>query len=72
MAIASLVCSLVGVFCGLTAILGIIFGGIALSQTKHNARPGRGMAIAGLVIGIFISLSWIAVMMILVSFGNSL
>lgn len=59
MAIASLVCSLVGLFlCGVPAILGVIFGGVGLSQTKDNARPGRGLAVAGLVIGVLAVLAW--------------
>lgn len=45
MAIASFVCSL---FC---SPLGIIFGHVALSQIGRSAQGGRGLAIAGLVIG---------------------
>ena len=61
LAIASLVCSLVGLlFCGLPAILGVIFGGVAMSQTKDNARPGRGLAMAGLIVGILAVLVWAA------------
>ena len=45
MAIAALVSSLV------LAPLGIIFGHIALSQIKHTGEDGKGLAIAGLVIG---------------------
>jgi hypothetical protein len=59
MAIASLVCSLVGLFClGIPAILGVIFGFIGLGQTKDNARPGRGLAIAGLIIGALVVLMY--------------
>ncbi len=59
MAVASLICSIVGFFlCGFPAILGVIFGGVALGQTKDNARPGRGLAIAGLVVGILVVLLW--------------
>ena len=59
MAVASLVCSLVGfVLCGVPAILGVIFGGIALGQTKDNVRRGRGLALAGLIIGILVVLLW--------------
>ncbi len=59
LAIASLVCSLVGLFlCGLPAVLGVIFGGVALGQTKDNARPGRGLAMAGLIVGILVVLLW--------------
>lgn len=47
-AIASLICSIVGI-----AILGIIFGHIALSEIKRSNgwQEGRGMALAGLIIG---------------------
>lgn len=52
LAIASLVCSLVGPFtCGLTTIVGVILGHVALSQIKRSGQEGRAMAIAGLVIG---------------------
>ncbi|MUL78790.1 DUF4190 domain-containing protein [Mycobacterium sp. CBMA226] len=37
---------------GLTiAPLGIVFGHIALSQIKQTGQGGRGLAIAGLVLG---------------------
>ncbi len=45
MAIAALVSSLV------LAPLGIVFGHLALSQIKRSGDDGRGLAIAGLVIG---------------------
>jgi peptidyl-prolyl cis-trans isomerase B (cyclophilin B) len=45
MAIVALVCSLA------LAPLGIIFGHIALSQIKRTGEEGRGLAIAGLIIG---------------------
>jgi hypothetical protein len=45
MAIASLVASL------LVAPLGIVFGHISLSQIKRSGEDGKGLAIAGLVIG---------------------
>jgi hypothetical protein len=51
MAIASLVCSLVGWICGIGFILGVIFGFVALSQIKQSGQDGRGMAIAGIIIG---------------------
>ena len=56
MAIAALVSSLV------LAPLGIVFGHIALSQIKQTGEDGRGLAIAGLVIGyVFtaIALLWV-------------
>lgn len=47
-AIASLICSLVGI-----AILGVIFGHIALGEIKRSNgwQTGYGMALAGLIIG---------------------
>lgn len=58
-AIASLACALGGILiffpfgAGLGAILGIIFGHVALGDIRrsHGAKVGRGMAIAGLVTG---------------------
>lgn len=32
-------------------LLAVIFGHVALSQIKHSGEDGRGLAIAGLVIG---------------------
>jgi Domain of unknown function (DUF4190) len=52
MAVASLVCSLFGWVClFIGAILGVIFGFVALSQIKRSGQRGRGLAIAGIVIG---------------------
>jgi len=42
------------------SVLAIIFGGVAISQTgKDPTLGGRGMAIAGLVLGIIIVAVWI-------------
>lgn len=51
MAIASLVLSLLSFACAITWILGIVFGHIALGQINRTGEGGRGLAIAGLVIG---------------------
>lgn len=55
MAIASLVCSLFGWLCIIGGILGIIFGFLALNQIKQSGQGGRGMAIAGIVIGVIVT-----------------
>jgi hypothetical protein len=57
MAIAGMVLSLVGLIpcfwlLQLPGVLGIIFGAVGMQQTKDGSRRGRGMAIAGVVIGI--------------------
>ena len=52
MAVASLCCSLASMVGVVTWILGIIFGHIALSQIKRDpTQSGRGMALAGVIIG---------------------
>ena len=51
MAIASLVCSLLGWLCLIGPILGLIFGFVALNQIKQTGQRGRGMALAGIIIG---------------------
>ena len=66
MAIASLVCSLVGVIpCfwlfQIMGLLGTIFGFVGLKQTKNGQRGGRGLAIAGVVIGIVLVLMCAAI-----------
>ncbi len=53
LAIASLVCSLATMVTCITCIPGVILGHVALGQIKHSkgAQEGRGLAIAGLVVG---------------------
>jgi hypothetical protein len=52
LAIASLVCGIGQLLLGLLAgIPGIILGFIALNQIKTKGEGGRGMAIAGIVLG---------------------
>jgi hypothetical protein len=55
MAVAALVMGILGFIFGLPAVLAIIFGGIALSETGKNPNiGGRGMAVAGLILGIIV------------------
>jgi len=55
LSIAALVLGLLGIW-----PLAIIFGGIGISQTKPGRNvSGRGMAIAGLVLGIVVGLLYI-------------
>ena len=53
MAIASLVCAFV------FAPLGIVFGHLSLSQIRRSGEEGRGLAIAGLVIGYVVTIATI-------------
>ena len=61
MAVAGFVCSLVGLipcfwfwFLQIPGYLGTIFSVLGLKATKDGARKGRGLAIAGLVVGIIV------------------
>jgi hypothetical protein len=51
MAIAALVLGLLWGY-GLLSILAIVFGAIGMKQTADRNQSGRGLAIAGLVLGI--------------------
>lgn len=53
LAIASLVCAF------LFAPLGIVFGHLSLSQIRQSGEDGRGLAIAGLVIGYVVTIATI-------------
>ncbi|MFO7165270.1 MAG: DUF4190 domain-containing protein [Mycolicibacterium hassiacum] len=51
LAIASLVCSMLGLICGCVfSVPGIVLGLIALNQTKTSGGEGRGLAIAGIAL----------------------
>lgn len=51
LAIASLVCAVLGLLCGVGSILGIVLGVVALNQIKQTGENGRGLAQAGIVVG---------------------
>lgn len=58
-AIASLVTSLVGlVCCGVTAIVGVFLGVIAMRETKQTGQEGRGLALAGVIVGGVVVAGW--------------
>lgn len=71
MAIASLVCALVGICCGVGSILGIIFGFIALNQIKRTGQGGAGMAKAGIIIGFVLIALWIIYVIVMAATGNT-
>jgi hypothetical protein len=50
LAIAALVLGILWLY-WVGSILAVIFGHIALSQIRHTRQGGRGLAIAGLVLG---------------------
>ncbi|MFG1797514.1 DUF4190 domain-containing protein [Nocardia sp. NPDC049149] len=68
MAIGALIASLAGfVTCGIGSIVGIILGVIGLNQVKQTGQDGRGMALAGIWIGvgaIVLTVLWFVVVII--------
>jgi hypothetical protein len=60
MAVASLICSLAGLFTlGIGSIPGVILGHMALPETRSGERSGHGLAIAGLIIGYVQIAGWL-------------
>lgn len=51
LAIAALVCSIVGVASCITAPVGAILGHVARRQIRERGEGGDGMALAGIIIG---------------------
>jgi uncharacterized membrane protein len=54
LALASLICSLVGIMVSFAPIVGAILGYVALQQMKKEPYryEGKGMAMAGMIVGI--------------------
>ena len=67
LAIASLVCSIVG-FCWIGALLGIIFGFVARGQIKKSGgtQQGSGLAVAGIIVGFVFTALWAAWLVVIV------
>ena len=65
MAIASLVLGICGFFC-VTPFIGLGLGIAALVQTSKTRQPGRGMAIAGVIL----SVAWILLGVLLLTTGD--
>jgi Domain of unknown function (DUF4190)/Septum formation len=69
-AVASLILGIIG-FVWLCSLLSIIFGIMALNQTKGGRRGGRGMAIAGLVLSGVWTLLLVVGVVLVIALGDS-
>ncbi|MEM7600300.1 MAG: DUF4190 domain-containing protein [Verrucomicrobiota bacterium] len=71
LAIASLICSIAGLGCvGVSSVAGIVCGHIALSQIKKNPNQGgRGLAIAGVIVGYLLVGFWFLYFLAFLIFG---
>ena len=70
LAIASLVCSLVGLFaCGIPAVVGIVLGHVGYSQIRRSngRQSGEGLALAGLIVGYLIVAGYVAIWALIVN-----
>lgn len=54
----SVVALITGIFCGL---IGVIFGFLGLKETRNGAKRGRGLAIAGIVLGLLTTVGGIII-----------
>ncbi|WP_062520108.1 DUF4190 domain-containing protein [Demequina silvatica] len=62
MGVTALVLSLAGLFTGITAIAGIVFGHLSLGAVKRGEADNRGVGLAGLIIGYVITVLGILVL----------
>ena len=74
LAITSMICGILGLiipYLGfILAIIAIVFGSIAIHQTGSQPNlGGRGMAIAGLVLGILAIALWAILISLIAAFG---
>lgn len=73
LAIVSLVASIAGlvILWGIGSIAGVICGHISLGQIKKTGEQGRGMAVAGLIVGyVGIALAIIGVIIVIAIFAS--
>ena len=70
MAIASLVCAVVGCSCCVTSPIAVILGLVSLSQIKDTKDQGRGLAIAGIGIGAFTVIAYLVLLVVMVVAGS--
>jgi hypothetical protein len=64
MAIVSLIAGILGIFCCIGSIVGIVCGSIGLNQIKQTREEGYGLAVGGIVISVATLLLYFIVAMI--------
>ncbi|WP_043646703.1 DUF4190 domain-containing protein [Nocardia thailandica] len=71
LAIGSLVASLIGGCTCVGSIVGIVLGFMAMNQIKERGGEGKGLAIAGIVIGGITIVGWILYIVLMLILGAS-
>lgn len=60
LAVASMILGILGfVTCGVTSVLAVIMGHVALAQIKRTGEQGHGMALAGVILGWILTGLWL-------------
>ncbi|MBO3745600.1 DUF4190 and DUF4352 domain-containing protein [Streptosporangiaceae bacterium NEAU-GS5] len=60
LAVASLITGLTGfITCGLTSIVAVVFGHVAMNQIRRDGSDGYGMALAGAILGWILTALWV-------------
>jgi hypothetical protein len=69
--IVAFVLGILGIFIGPLSIGAIIFGALGISQTGKNPDiQGRGLAVAGLILGIVVVFGWIlGIILLMLAWG---
>ncbi|GAA2821097.1 DUF4190 domain-containing protein [Kribbella solani] len=71
LATAALATGIGGIFIGLSAPVGVALGIAALVQIKRTGQAGKGMAIAGLVIGSLVTIGYVLLFTLVIALGSS-
>ena len=69
LAIASLVCGICGFVYLFPAVLGIIFGIVALRQVNRDKTDGRGMALTGIITGSLWLIGFVVLIVAIITVG---
>jgi hypothetical protein len=65
--IAALITSGAGLLCcGVTSLVGIVLGVIAMRETRRTGQDGYGMALAGVIIGSVVTGLWLVYWIVIV------
>lgn len=54
-------------FCGITAIVGLVFGIMAFNESKKNEGKGKALAVTGIVLNAL----WLGLFLLVMIFGGS-
>jgi len=71
MSVAALVCGICGFIYAIPGLLGIIFGIIAIRQINRENTDGKGMAIAGIVVGAVWFVAYAVLISLVIAFSTN-